>query len=111
MAGMSLIGASAFLGGLDEMTEAFTSSSDGYRMATNVEYAPYQEFSTAYQSGTPHFRPGADATRAKMAQLATQAADLDEFLRLTALQWQRETASRAPVEYGTLKASYQVDPL
>jgi len=71
----------------------------------------YQEFGTAYQSGTPHFRPGADATEAKMAQLATQADDLDEWVRLVAFQWERETKSRAPVLTGTLRSSWAAEPL
>lgn len=111
MAGMSLLGASAFLSGLEDMADTFSSDSDGYRVSTNVEYAAAQEFSTARMAGTPHFRPGADATKAKMARIATQASDLDEFLKLTALQWEAETKSRAPVDTGNLKASYTTDPL
>ena len=111
MAGMSLIGAGAMLDGFGEMADTFSGSSNGYRMATTVSYAPFQEFGTAYQSGTPHFRPGADATEAKMAQLATQADDLDEWVRLVAFQWERETKSRAPVLTGTLRSSWAAEPL
>ena len=111
MAGMSLLGTAAFLEGVDDMVDMFSASSDGYRVATNVEYAPHQEFSTAYQSGTPHFRPGLDATRAKLGQLALQASNLDEFLRLTAMTWQREVQTRAPVDTGNLRSSYTVSEL
>ena len=111
MAGMNLLGAAAVVGGIDEMIDMFSGGSDGYRVATNVEYAAHQEFGTARQDGTAHFRPGMDATKAKMAQLATQASDLDEFLKLTALQWESETSSRAPVDTGNLKASWTAEPL
>ena len=111
MAGMDLIGTAALLDGFDDMVDTFSGDSDGYRIGTPLEYGPPQEFGTAYQNGTPHFRPGMDATRAKLGQIALQASDLDEFLKLAALQWQSETQSRAPVEYGTLQASYQVDEL
>ena len=97
--------------GFGELTDAFSSESDGYRMATTVEYAPYQEFGTAYQSGTTHFRPGADATKAKMGQLALQADDLDDWLRLVASQWSAETKSRAPVDTGNLRRSWSVEEL
>ena len=111
MAGMKLLGTSAFLSGLDDMVDTFSSGGDGYRVSTNTEYAAYQEFGTSRIGGTPHFRPGMDAAKAKMAQLATQASDLDEFLKLTAHQWEREAKSRAPVDTGTLKASYATDSL
>ena len=71
----------------------------------------YQEFGTAHQSGTAHFRPGADATKAKMGQLALQANDLDDWLRLVASQWSAETKSRAPVLTGNLRDSYSVEEL
>lgn len=111
MAGMSLIGADAMADGFGELTDAFSSESDGYRMGTPVPYSIHQELGTARQSGTPHLRPGMDATKAKMGQLAMQAGDLDEFLKLTALQWEAETKSRAPTDTGNLKSSYQTDPL
>lgn len=111
MVGMSLIGAGAMLDGFGELAETFSGSSNGYRVATNVEYAPFQEFGTASQSGTPHFRPGADATEAKMAQLATQADDLDEWVRLVAFQWEREVKTRSPVDTGTLRNSWAAESL
>jgi len=111
MAGMSLLGAGAFLSGIDEMVETFDSDSGGYRLATNVQYADTQEFGSAFQDGTPHLRPGADATRAQMAQIATVAEDLDEFLKMTALRWESETKSRAPVDTGNLRASWSVSEL
>lgn len=36
---------------------------------SNVEYAPYQEFGTRFISGTPHVRPGIDATLRVVPQL------------------------------------------
>ena len=111
MAGMSLIGADAMADGFGELTDTFSGESAGYSVRTNVEYAPDQEFGTARQSGTPHFRPGMDATKAKMGQLALQANDLDEWLRLVALQWERETKLRAPVLTGNLKAGWTAEEL
>lgn len=106
---MDLLGTAAFLDGVDDMVETFTSDSEGYRLGTNVEYALAQEFGASTHPGTPHFRPGMDATQAKMAQLAVQASNLDEFLKLTAYQWQSEVQSRSPVDTGNLRASYTVE--
>ena len=39
MAGMSLIGADEMADGFGELTDTFSNESDGYRMATTVEYA------------------------------------------------------------------------
>lgn len=38
-------------------------------ISTNVEYAPYQEFGTAYQSGTPHVRPGIESVIPQVGRL------------------------------------------
>lgn len=111
MAGMSLAGAGALIDGFDEMVETLGGSSSGYVMGTNVPYSVHQELGTSSQPGTPHVRPGMDATYAKMGRLALQADDVDEWLRLTALQWLRETKVRAPTDTGNLKSSYQVDEL
>lgn len=43
-----------------------------FEVYTNIEYAPYQEFGTRYQAGTPHMRPAYERTlprvRARIAQ-------------------------------------------
>lgn len=111
MAGMELVGAAAFMDGLGDMVDTFTPETDGYRLGNPVEYTAHQELGTVHQPGTPHFRPGMDATQAKMGQLWQQSEDVDEFLRLTALQWERETKSRAPVDSGTLRAGWETEPL
>ena len=108
---MSLVGAGAFLDGLDDMKDTFSGDSDGYRVSTNVEYAIHQEMGTSSQPGTPHFRPGMDDAKAKMGQLALQADSMDEWLRLTALQWEASAKSYAPVDTGNLRGSYSTEPL
>lgn len=39
-------------------------------IGTNVEYAPYQEFGTRYQSGTPFLRPAIDEHIEEYKQIA-----------------------------------------
>lgn len=109
MAGMQLLGAAAFLDGLDDMKDAFAAGDGGYRVGTPVRYAPHQEFGTAYQDGTPHFRPGFDATMGHLPRLEAQASSIKGWMRLVALRWQAEAQSRAPVDSGTLRASYTVE--
>lgn len=111
MAGMELIGAGAFLDGLDDMRDTFTQDSDGYRLGTAVEYADEQEFGSSAQPGTPHLRPGMDATRAQLGRIWSQSSGIDEWMRLVALRWEAETKSRAPVDTGNLRNSYSVEEL
>ena len=42
-------------------------------IGTNVEYAPYQEFGTAHQQGTPHMRPGIDAVKPLVGRLVAES--------------------------------------
>lgn len=111
MAGMSLLGAGAFLDGLDDMRDTFSGDSDGYRMGTAVEYADDQEFGTSAQPGTPHLRPGMDATKAQLPRISGKASGIDEWMRLVALRWEAETKSRAPVDTGNLRSSYTTEEL
>ena len=96
--------------GLEDVEEDWTGPSD-YKVSSDVEYAFYQEFGTRYQSGTPHVRPGVDATKAKVARVAASASDIDEFMRKAANLTQREIQSRAPVNTGRLRSSYTVSPI
>ena len=41
-------------------------------ISTNVEYAPYQEYGTVHQPGTPHVRPGIEAVIPKMPGLLAE---------------------------------------
>ncbi|MDL5361354.1 hypothetical protein [Halalkalicoccus sp. NIPERK01] len=111
MAGMQLLGTAAFLDGLEDMIDYHTPDTDGYRIGNTVDYVDDQEFGAKNQPGTPHFRPGMDATRAQLAQIAVQASGIDEFMRLSALRWHKETTERAPVDLGTLKAGWTIEEL
>lgn len=42
-------------------------------VGTNVEYAPYQEFGTRHQAGTPHLRPAVDEDGPQAAQAVKRA--------------------------------------
>lgn len=43
-------------------------------ISSNIVYAPFQEFGTATQTGTPHVRPGIEAVRPKIPALVAEAA-------------------------------------
>lgn len=109
---MELIGAAAFSSAIEDMIDYHTPETDGYLVGNSVEYTAHQEFGTVHQDGTPHFRPGMDATRAQLAQIAARASGIDEFMKLAALQWEAEAKSRAPVgETGNLRAGWETQPL
>jgi hypothetical protein len=84
---------------------------DGYRVFSNVEYAFFQEYGTRYQPGKPHVRPGADQTRARLGQIALQSDGIDEFLRKSALFMRDSIKREAPVDTGTLRASYTIQQI
>lgn len=109
--GMRLTGAAAFLDALDDLKDTYTADGDGYVVGTNVPYSIHQEFGTYKMAAQPHVRPGIDATRAQMAEFATRADDLDEFLSLTAHHLEGEIKTRAPVDTGHLRASYRTEKL
>lgn len=111
MTGMNLTGVAQFVDALDDLKDTYTASSDGWVVGTNVEYGLYQEFGTYSQPGTPHVRPGVDATRSGLPRIAAQASDLDAFMRLAALQLEEEIKRRAPVDTGNLRASYKAEEL
>lgn len=41
-------------------------------ISSNVEYAPYQEFGTQYQTGTPHVRPGIAAVIPQVPRIVAE---------------------------------------
>lgn len=43
-----------------------------------VEYAPYQEFGTRYQAGTPHVRPAFDALMPQIPELVAEGIERAE---------------------------------
>lgn len=102
---MRLFGAGALI---DEMTErvAMMRAGDGYAVGSHLDYSLDQEYGNSHQAGTPHMRPGIDATRQHMARLALQADNLDEYLQLVSLRLVNEVQTRAPVDTGALRASY-----
>ncbi len=103
---MSLTGVGSLVGAFDEMADLYTPSGEGWVVGTNVPYSVHQEYGTYKMSGTPHVRPGVDATRRQMASLAVRATSMDDFLRLTAFKLTNEIQERAPVESGNLQGSY-----
>lgn len=52
-----------------------TATSASVLVGTDLEYAPYQEFGTRYQSGTPHVRPAIDAERGRILREIADAAE------------------------------------
>lgn len=104
---MRLDGVGALEEGLEMMEMAMTSG-DSWSIGTNVRYAPYQEFGTSYQSGTPHLRPGFDTVvNMKANQIISNHDDADVIVRKIAREIERQTKLKAPVDTGHLKNSYR----
>jgi hypothetical protein len=103
MAGITVTGVDSFVSAIEEATNQ---SEGAYRVSSNVNYSVFQEYGTRFQSGTPHVRPGVDATTQQMARIAVSANSLDDFLSRTADVLEGEIKSRAPVDTGNLRSSY-----
>lgn len=101
--------------GFGAMMQAFDEIEDSmvvqnsYSIGTNVRYAPFQEFGTSYQSGTPHLRPGFDQALAEFEQISATSETASQTLQRLALEVERQTKQNAPVDTGHLKNSYRAE--
>lgn len=105
MVGMQLRGVGGMLETFDDIQDTM-SVRGGWSISTNISYSVHQEWGTTYQSGTPHVRPGFDAV---VSSFDTQFMDVDDVeaeLARTAFLIESKIKSFAPVDTGTLRASY-----
>lgn len=135
MADMNLEGVEAFEAAAEELIDDVDADDTVRIVGTNVAYAPPVEYGSAphvitgdplafpgddgetafatrvEHPGTdpqPHVRPGARATKGELADIALTADSLEEFLDRAAVTMLGEIQRRAPVDSGTLRASYGV---
>lgn len=107
--GAAMMGLDAVTDSLDAVDESWGSSAT-WVVGSNVEYSVYQEFGTSKMEAQPHLRPAVEQVmRSEADQLADQADSADELVKLIALAVERRTKELAPVEFGTLKASYAAE--
>lgn len=106
--GIELTGVAGMLEAIDDIKDALIIR-DKWVIGTNVPYASFQEFGTSYQTGTPHLRPGFDQTVAKFDAIAGDMDDGQEIVKEIALEIERETKLKAPVDTGHLRASYRTE--
>lgn len=94
----------------DALEEAMTPEVHGYSIGTNVRYAPFQEFGTSYQSGKAHLRPAFDQVVAiELQSITATSDDAGVILKKAALEIERLTKIRAPVDTGNLRDSYRAE--
>lgn len=101
--GLKVLGASSVLSALNDLR--VPGDSPEYVVGTNVEYAPYVEFGTSKMSAQPYLRPAADKAQSNLSAIAGDANDLEHAIRLIALDIERESKRRCPVDTGNLKNS------
>lgn len=103
---MRTIGFAAVMEALEDLRPG---PSAEWVVGTNVEYAPYVEFGTSRMGAQPYLRPAVDRARGNIDSIAGNADSLDEALRLIALDIEKESKNRCPVDTGHLKGSIAAD--
>lgn len=106
----NLAGYASIISTLEDFKGSFSTDASVV-VGTNTEYAPHQEFGTKYQQGTPHVRPAVQAVGGSVDRIASSADSADDLLLLLGLAIEGEIKTRAPVDTGTLRASYRTEKL
>jgi len=102
--GMSVLGIGAALDMFEDIKDAAEESH--WRVGTNTEYAPAQEFGTTKMPAQPHLRPAVRMVMHDIDRYAAKAKDLPDLIRILALEIEKITKIRAPVDTGQLMNSY-----
>lgn len=97
------------LNSVDEIRDGLGDDQIAYRIVTNVEYAPIQEFGSSTQSAQPYLRPAADAVRPKVPSIVRRADSIKEAVRDVAMKCLRRAKEYCPVDTGRLRASLRVE--
>lgn len=106
---MQLDGADGLRTELNELAELFGGADNTYTVATDVEYAVYQEFGTIHHPAQPHVRPAVQRGPRYMQRNAGTVSSVDELLNRTAQDILQEVKRRAPVDTGRLRDSYRIE--
>ena len=107
--GATLSGLSAVESTLDGVEEQW-GNAPTWVVGTNVEYAVHVEFGTSSQEAQSHLRDAVKQTmRSDADRLADEASSADELIEMIAHTIERRTKELAPVDTGTLKASYKAE--
>lgn len=105
-----MTGIDGMLHTLDGLNEAMSVQGSGFSIGTNVRYSTFQEFGTSYQSGKAHLRPGFDAVVAlEMDRIIANNDNAEAIVTKIALEIERQTRIRSPVDTGNLKNSYRAE--
>ena len=105
---VNLTGIGSLLATLDSMEERWTTEVT-YVVGTNVEYAVHVEFGTSRMAAQPYLRPAAERTNRQLDQIAAQTDDVEEFVRLAAIEVETIAKEVVPVDTGNLQASIRYE--
>ena len=107
---MSLVKLIGYADWIETFTEAIDQFSGmdepTYVVGSSVQYALHVEYGTYKMQAQPHLRPATDALRGNIDKYFRKAATLDQGLKMAATSLASDVQRRAPVDTGTLRASY-----
>ena len=101
---VNLTGVAGLVATLDGLEERWTTEVT-YVVGTDVEYAVHVEFGTSQMAAQPYLRPAAERTNRRLDEIAAQADDVEEFVRLAALEVEAISKEVVPVDTGNLQSS------
>lgn len=99
-----LTGTASLVSTLDGIDERWTTDVT-YVVGTDVKYAIHVEYGTSKMAAQPYLRPAAERTNRQLDQIAAQADDVEEFVRLAALEVEAISKEVVPVDTGNLQSS------
>ncbi|WP_394743357.1 HK97-gp10 family putative phage morphogenesis protein [Natronococcus roseus] len=110
MAGASLRGIGSLVSTTTMLREKWTSQgSVVYTVGSSAEYSVYVEFGTSTQGAQPYLRPAVQRVQSRLASIASEAAGIEEFVKVAAHEIERIAKEEVPVDTGNLRASIRVN--
>lgn len=108
--GIDILGYASVIEDLDDVRDA-VSTTEQWKVGTNVEYAVYVEFGTSDQAAQPYLRPAARSALRDFDSVVGSVDDADELVEELALRIEEKAKDRAPVDTGNLRRSIEAERL
>lgn len=101
--GVSLVGGGQIVEEFEAVATGDTAPD--YIVGTGVEYAAYVEFGTSKMQAQPYLEPAVRTVMRNLGRYEEEADDIEELIKILALEIEREAKQGCPVDTGTLRSS------
>lgn len=108
--GMSVVGVRSAVDALESLKSGFTEET-AWIVGVGAEYGAYVELGTSNMEAQPYLFPAAkQVMRTEFAQLEQEAGDVNDLVRLLALEIEGQAKRKSPVDTGNLRSSIEAFP-